>query len=330
MRFKGKSIFSVVAMLSLLLIPGISKADGLGDDVSISGFVDTAYYKDTLSETSSFSLDQAEVDIEKEIKGVGGLRVDIQHVKGSTGTTDEVLEQGYVWVNLGSDLKLTFGKFNAPIGFELLDPNDMYQYSHAMIFNYGLPTNLTGAMVSGGAGIVDFAVYAVNGWDLINDDNDKLTVGGRVGVTPLEGVNVGVSYITGDEGAAETELSVVDVDATITVIEDLTIGAEYNSGEIGSAEWSGFLVMVNYVFTDKIALTLRYDSFNDKDGARLGSGSEETRNAITVSPSYAIADGFGVLAEYRLTTSDEETFTDADGNAEDSQSEFAVKFTYSF
>ena len=64
-------------------------------------------------------------------------------------------EQGYVTRSrAGSqDLEgnypiLTFGKFNAPIGFELLDAPDMYQYSHSLVFSRGLPTNLTGAMLA--------------------------------------------------------------------------------------------------------------------------------------------------------------------------------------
>lgn len=313
-------------------------------EVTFSGFVDAAYYNNSNSEESTFSLDQAEFDIEKVIEEAGGLRIDIQHVRGDDGTTDNFLEQGYVWVDLPAGAKLTFGKFNAPIGFELLDPNDMYQYSHAMVFDNGLPTNLTGAMLSAAFGMVDVAVYAVNGWDQIADDNKDKTFGARIGVTPMEGVNIGLSFITGAEGsdadgADTSNLSVFDLDLSVTMIENLTIGAEYNSGTYENmsvtnpgddATWSGFLVMANYAFSDKIALTLRYDSFTDNEGARLDGGVEETRNAITISPSYAIADGFGVLAEYRLTSSDEKVFADKDGKAKDTLSELALEFTYNF
>lgn len=347
-RCKGaimkKSIgsFFAVTVMTLFLLAGPARAF---EGVSISGFVDTSYYNNSRNETSAFSLDEAELDVEKTIEGAGGLRADFNYrnVDGDLDA-DKVLEQGYVWIDLPAGFAFTFGKFNAPIGFELLDPTDMYQYSHAMVFNYGVPTNITGAMVSGAFGVVDLSVYVVNGWDIITDDNKDKTVGGRLGVTPLEGLNVGASYITGKEGSdaggAETSnLSVFDVDATFTMIDRLTVGAEYNMGtyegmsavDAGEdAEWSAWLVMANYAFTDKVGLTLRYDAFDDKDGARLGGGVAETRQSYTVSPSYAIAEGFGVLAEYRYTTSDEKVFADADGNLEDSVSEFAVEFTYSF
>ncbi|VAX16841.1 hypothetical protein MNBD_NITROSPINAE01-1110 [hydrothermal vent metagenome] len=356
MKFKKtvSRIFSATSSSALALalaiapfaLPANSEAASVViEDVTFSGFVDTSYYSNELTDSNTFALDQVELDVEKTINSAGGLRMDIQYVNtGENLTTDDILEQGYIWVNLPADLKLTFGKFNAPIGFELLDPNDMYQYSHSMVFDYGLPTNLTGAMVSGGFGMFDFAVYAVNGWDLISDDNKDKTFGGRFGVTPVEGVNFGVSGITGEEGtdaggAKTSNLSVVDIDFTITAIANLVIGGELNAGTYENmsavtpgddAKWTAFLVMANYSFTDKIALTLRYDQFHDEDGARLGNGIEETRSAITISPSYAIADGFGVLAEYRYTSSDEDTFVDRDGNKEGSASEVAVKFTFVF
>ncbi len=344
--FGVRAVFVFMSlMMTIAISPRISESAEVAEGLSMTGFVDASYYNNTLAETNTFALDQGELDVEKTIEGAGGLRVDIQHVNtGSSLTTDDILEQGYVWIDLLSGLKLTFGKFNAPIGFELLDPVDMYQYSHAMVFDNGLPTNLTGVMFSGGSGMFDFSIYAANGWDLIYDDNKDKTLGGRLGLTPVEGVNVGLSYITGKEGSDAGEgqtsnLSVMDIDLTITMVENLIIGAEFNSGVFegmsavktgDDATWTGFLVMANYAFTDKVALTLRYDQFHDAGGARLGGGVDETRGAFTVSPSYAVADGFNVLAEYRLSTSDKKTFTGADGKAEDNSSEFAIEFTFSF
>lgn len=352
-----KIILGAMALLAIMA-PGTARAFDVTEGFSISGFVDVSYYNNMRDETSTFSLDEGEVDIIKTIKDAGGLRLDINtrtvdrmvSVSASAGETisveglsDVAMEQGFVWIDLPSDFKFTFGKFNAPIGFELVDPNQMYQYSHAMVFTYGLPTNLTGAMLSGAFGMVDFSVYAVNGWDKIQDDNKDKTVGGRLGVTPVEGVNVGFSYITGKEGPVSdgispSNLSVFDVDATLTMIEGLTVGAEYNSGTHegqslvtagDDATWSGYLIMANYAVTDKVGLTLRYDAFDDKEGARLGAGKQKL-DSFTLSPSYAIGDGFGALAEYRYTKSDQKVFADKDGKLEDSVSEFAVEFTYSF
>jgi hypothetical protein len=77
---------------------------------------------------------------------------------------------------------LTFGRFNAPLGFELVDPNEMFQFSHSLVYTYGLPVNLTGAMVrKAWDGGLDARAYAVNGWDRNDETNQVPTWGGRVG-----------------------------------------------------------------------------------------------------------------------------------------------------
>ncbi|MBF0633408.1 MAG: porin [Nitrospinae bacterium] len=354
-----KRSFFIALVFTAALFRSQAMAEEADGGFKVSGFVDASYYTQDRSEASTFSLDETEVDIEKTIKDAGGLRLDINYrtvdrmvsvsaKEGETisigGLSDVTLEQGYVWADLPGGLKFTFGKFNAPIGFELVDPTQMFQFSHAMVFIYGLPTNLTGAMLSGAFGIADFSVYGVNGWDRIQDDNKDKTIGGRLGVTPVEGVNVGLSYITGKEGSDEagaqtSALGVYDVDMTIKAIAGLTLGAEFNSGKYegksavnsgSDAEWTGYMIVGNYAFTDKIALTLRYDSFDDKDGARLGSGLKEKRDSFTVSPSYAIAKGFNALLEYRQTKSDQKVFMDRGGKASDTVTEAALEFTYSF
>jgi hypothetical protein len=340
--FEENAMFKefIAGFAGALLTLGALGAPAYAADVVISGFVDTSLYVEQASDTTTFGLDQFEIDIEKAIEGVGGVRLDFNATPYSE-TFDDLMEQGYVWADMGP-VTLTMGKFNAPIGFELLDPVDMWQYSYAYVFVYGVPTNVVGVMASGDAGMVDYAVYVVNGWDLNGDDNSDKTFGGRIGLTPAEGYNVGVSYITGNEMVGEVDtakLTVIDIDATLEPVDGLTIGAEYNMGTFegqslahpgDDSTWTAYLVMVNYAFTDSMALTLRYDSFIDTEGERLGSGQEETIQSFTVSPSYSIYEGFLILAEFRMTQSSLEVYTDADGAPTDTLSEFAIEATYSF
>jgi hypothetical protein len=305
-------------------------------DVAISGFVDMGYYSDANSGMAGTSLDQIELDITASASDAVSTRFDLEFI----GDGSIAVEQGFIEIAPSESLKLTFGQFNAPIGFELLDAPDMYQYSHAMVFNSGLPTNLTGVMVSSGFGLVDISAYYVNGWDINIDDNNEKTVGTRIGLTPMETLNLGISYISGKEGAVDPlGLTVTDIDLTFTGVANLTVGFEYNMGvqEASSAvtsgddaTWTGYLLMANYAISDTYGLTFRYDAFDDTEGARLGGGVAEIRNSITLSPSMAIADGVAALFEYKTTTSDQEVFTDKDGNAKKDQTEIAIELTYSF
>ena len=347
----------------------------------ISGFVDASFFYDDDADTNTFGLDQTEINISKEITDWASLRFDLQHfpsgtrdvsggtsaatfptptssLTGATITDDDVIEQGYLTLTApgGEGLTFTFGKFNAPIGFELLDPVDMYQFSHALVFNLGIPTNLVGAMFSTSfiGNMLDISFYVVNGWDNEPDTNKDKTFGGRIGVTPTKGLNFGISGITGKDGSGGAPgvpdtLTVIDIDGTITVIPNLTLGMELNKGwdeqapgiNTDDEEWWGFLLMGHYDYTEWGGITLRYDYFDDDDlgtrlvttraAAAIAAGiTSDTRQAITISPTFVIAEGFGVLFEYRYDFSNKNVFIDSKGVLDDNNSTIAFEMTYAF
>ncbi|MFQ5456211.1 MAG: outer membrane beta-barrel protein [Nitrospirota bacterium] len=311
-------------------------------DIKITGFVDVSYSTDDNADTKDFNMDQIEVDIEREISGIASLRTDLNFTGTDPLTRDDIIEQGFVTLTLlrGGDTTLTIGKFNAPIGFELLDAPDMYQFSHALVFKNGLPTNLTGLQVSKGLGdMADISLYIVNGWDVMEDNNDGKTFGGRLGISPDDEIGLGLSYITGPEQDSndDNNRSVLDIDASVSSIQNLLIGAEFNLGKEegigiggGDANWLGYLVMMHYDLKDWVGFTFRYDYFNDKDGQRTGLGKEVVEQAVTFAPTFTIADGMGALIEYRKDFADTNAFIDADGNPSDDNTVVAVEFTYSF
>ena len=335
-----KKFFAGIAVVAMGVFFSAGVSMAAGGDLEISGFVDASYL-DTEYGASTFTLDQVEIDLEKKLDDKLSLRADIEYVNATDPTTSDVLiEQGYITYALdaGTGVDITVGKFNAPIGFELLDAPDMYQFSHALVFDHGLPTNLTGVM--GGYKFndqVDAVAYVVNGWDNNTDSNSTKTIGGRVGIAAMEGVSVGLSYITGPEGTNNNDKrTVFDIDVTVTTIENLTLGFEFNSGEednagdgVTDSEWTGYLLMGHYDFNDIYGLTVRYDVFDDKGGARLNDGDtlKEEQTAITIAPTFVLGENAGMLIEYRLLESDQKVFA---GGAEDSQSSVAVEFTYKF
>lgn len=335
----------MVLMGAAFSVPAADAADIAG--VNISGFVDVSY-SDADDSNSTFSLDEIEVDVQKQLSENISLRTDINYravdadTAGDDLSFEELVEQGYVTIkldNVGSGLDLTLGKFNAPIGFELLDPVDMYQFSHALVFDNGLPTNLTGVMGAYNLNdMIDIAAYVVNGWDNNTDNNQSKTVGGRIGINAMPGVAIGLSAISGtNETTTVNKRTVYDVDATITMVDNLTIGVELNAGSeenanslvggSGDGDWTAYLIMGHYDLDDTYGVTLRYDSFHDEHGSRLGNSLDETQSAFTVAGTMVLGDGAGLLAEWRRLDSDQNVFNNS---TEDSSDTFAVEFTYSF
>lgn len=322
--------------------------------LNASGFVDAAYFKDMNSNADSgqftgFSLDQVEVDLTKTIGDKGFVRADIEYVNGADPMNAiDYLEQGYLQYNVAvneKQLELMFGKFNAPIGYELLDPIDMYQYSHSEVFMYGLPTNLTG--LKGYMSFcekIDAHAYIVNGWDNNSENNDALTFGARLGVKPTEKIGLGFSAIAGPEAAGKDAKgrTVIDVDVTANVTEDLLLGGELNLGseseaamidnKVEDASWMGFLVMGHYDFNETFGLTGRFGSFSDDMGIKTGlpSSKDLTYSSITIAPTASLGEKMGCLLEIRMDSASEEIWLDSDGKATDARTTVAFEVTYGF
>ena len=310
------------------------------DGINLSGFVDASNYTDHNTGASSFGLDQVEVDIEKSFSDRASVRADIEYVNDGQGGFGFDLEQGYVAWKAGGNWKwqFTFGKFNAPIGFESLDPTGMYQYSYGLLRIYTVPRNLTGVMVSLAAPkLVKWSLYAVNGWDVNTDNNKDKTIGTRFGFDVRENLSFGLSALTGPEldDNNSSRRSVLDFDLTYNPLSFWTVGADFNMGaesktlaDNGTARWSGFLLMNNFQFAQRYGFTARLDYLNDRDGSRTNTPQE--LKAVCISPSVKIADGLSGLFELRYHWSDRESFADADGAAKSHQTSTAFEFTYGF
>ena len=307
-------LISIVLLFSSLVKPQTN--------LVISGFVDGSMAIPVDDGDMGFSFDGLEIDLEKELATGVALRADIDFAEPFIPMTeaDDVVfganvEQAYV---IFTPLKIgdggptvTFGKFNAPIGYELLDAPDMYQFSHSLVFDYALPTNLSGISVAHdvGAGL-DVVAYLANGWD-VNAPDSSMIFGGRLGYTGIDGLAAGVSGIQDDSG----DNFVIDIDAAVTMVPNLTLGFEFNTGHKDDAGdgITGWLVMGNYSFGN-FAITLRQDAWG-------AAGS------TTISPSMGIAEGAGVLFEYRLDTG---TFDDDGVYTKGKNTSAAIEFTFTF
>ncbi len=320
---------------------------------TISGFVDASYAGNLDTKEETFGLDQVEVDIVREIGDRAVLRADLEWVKsGEDGEQwDVVAEQGilsYVPAFL-PELTFSLGKFNAPIGFEQLDAPDMYQYSHSLVFDHCLPTNLTGAMF--GFNLtpdLDVVAYVANGWDRNQEHNDVKTFGGRVGYSLGELGGFGVSLLGGYEGLDAQQRrtdkrTVIDLDVALTPLENLIVGGELNLGTVAGGgdgaddpTWTGFLIMAHYEINEWLGITGRFDMIDDPDaylfGAVDGQGQplEESRTSFTIAPTFVLGDGMGALIELRVDGSSEDRFPDRDGELKGTTTSVAFEMTYTF
>ncbi len=307
------------------------------DNLNISGFVDGSYSGQNASTTTSstgFGLDQVELDVEYAKNNVG-FRFDLNGSPSAGGnvTQNGLFEQGYVYYTfegvLDEGITFTFGKFNAPIGWELLDAPDMYQFSHALVFNNGLPTNLIGASLSGKVGAVDAVIYYTNEVDKNGVTTKGIrSAGTRIGITPMEGANIGISLLsTGNPGLTATRT--LDVDFTYDAVENLVVGGEYNQVKTASTATTtvksgGYFLTVHYDFAPMLGATYRFGVW-DNDTKKTGKATSNT-----VALTTTLGDGFGALAEYRTVNNTMATATGDGFAANFNTKAYAFEMTYSF
>jgi hypothetical protein len=207
-----------------------------------------------------------------------------------------------------SALNLSFGRFDAPIGFERDDEPLNLLPTNSFNFELARPSKLTGLIARyTGSPRWGATVYAANGWDAPIDDNRGKTVGARVDLLPTEGVAIGLNGLYGPEvpGTDAQQRTLLSADATLQPVPELIIGAEGNVGRqltgATAAKWSGVAATVFYRLGTTFGLSVRAETLRDRDG--LVSGTPQTLRSLTISPWYFYREASeGIFSNIEHTT----------------------------
>ena len=286
-----------------------------------------------------FVVDQVEIDLQKSFGENIRLRADLDFVDiantagkagGSAGADTIGVEQAYVTANLaaGNGIELLVGKFNAPVGTEVVDRNENWLISYASPFRFMTPTNVTGAkLYYAFSDLIDWHFAVVNDINSGGFATDSAipSVISRLGFNWGEEGNestLGLSAGFGPENAnhnAHVDFF-GDLDLMIALTDTWTLGGEVvyrqtNSitGGANQKAWAGFLA-ANYQASDAWDVTFRGDMLWEVNptGARGTSGASTTGAtwsglvnggtliAGTVGAGYVITDGAKLKLEYRF------------------------------
>jgi hypothetical protein len=285
----------------------------IGENLDVSGFIDMSTTTSDAggSSTDTLSLDQWEIDFNFSPSEGLSAQVDLN----DTGDGAEV-EQAFVMLDLGQGLALKAGLMLTPLGYEAAEPTGLYQSSvSATIIGYPGYANGIAAMYGNDLGSLYLAV--VDASYSGDKDAEDLSFEAQLKLSPMEGLTLQAGYAsekfgsteaTGVTGDANFADAVGSYDQGIAnfwaeyATGPITLAAEYNSlFEIGApnADGDGYLVMLNYALTDKMAVTFRHSS------VELDTGFENTE--FTISPSYAVSDNLLTLLEFRTDEYDDST-----------------------
>ncbi len=270
----------------------IFAAQTVAAEVKFSGFVDMSVFSD--DGDASMSLDQFELDVSTDLGSGVSMRADVNAL-GPTAPVE--LEQAFIAYDTGEGAAIAVGKFLSCTGFEAAEPTDMYQYSYSATLVYGGYQNgiaaSYGSDMFGLYGAVVSSVWDGAETDLSGDESD-VGFEAQVALMPVEGITAKAAL------AKEDEQTLINVWGMLET-GPLTVAAEVNSmsdwGEYESG--LGYLGMLNYGLNDQIGVTARYSAIA---WTPMGGGEDDETSEITIAPSYAISDNWGLVAEVKMLT----------------------------
>ncbi len=268
---------------------------------------------------------------------VGRLPID---GKGATGTALAIKQAYFTW-KATDKFSITAGQFGTHIGYEVIDAPINYNYSLSNLFNNG-PFYHTGVKATI-APSSKFSLMAglVNGLDSKDDNNSKLGFIAQAFTSPKEGFNIYLNYFGSDEGVDEKSFySLLDLTTSYQINSKFLVGLNAAYGTQSEMTWKGAAIYSNYAFTDKFGVGLRFENFDNKDGARalLNTKGEGTSvNSFTLTGNVIISDNLLFKPEFRIdsfakgTGAESGQFQDSNGKfTKSSQSTFGGALVFKF
>lgn len=226
---------------------------------------------------------------------------------------------GEIVAPLGTGLKIKFGKFITPLGYEYVNPSLNGLYSHSFLFGI-VPFSHTG--IVGTYALSDeltITAGITRGWDQsVKDSNNGFDFLGSVGYVK-DKLTAAVSLTVGPEGAEDSDYRyAVDAWATYAMSDQLTVGVnadyiyESNGGQDGDgSQVYGIAGYGTYKLCDYVLVNGRLEWFNDTSRASgFDSTLYEATLGLTVIPFAKddIGSNFKIRPEVRLDLADEDVF----------------------
>lgn len=245
----------------------------------------------------------------------GQLTTSLAEGGGGGGEVATDIEIDNLLVNFtppgATNISVSFGKFDMPIGFERDDEPLNLQPTESFNYQYARPGKMVGLIGRWNlTPSLDLAGWVGNGWNSQVDPNHGKTVGLRVGTRPTENTSFGLAGLYGPEGpqGSTHERYLLTFDYALQPTRDVIVAGEANYGgdrsvlaDGSDATWYGGLLTVFNRFSERLGGTVRAEVFRDRSGAR--TGLPQTLESLTVTPIYFLGTGReGIFANVEHTT----------------------------
>jgi hypothetical protein len=239
----------------------------------------------------------------------------------------QYLKEGYLsyLVPVGKGLQLDAGKFVTEHGAEVIETNQNWNYSRSLLFNYAIPFYHFGLRAKYTfSDKYSVALFAVNGWNNILDNNTGKTGGITLGWNPTKKISITQNYMGGPEGLSDHVFEVgngnnsawrhlsdtviaYNPNAKLSLQANIDYGREERRLTTPKpADWSGIAAYAKYAFNPKVAVAGRYEFYNDHTG--FTTGTAQHLNEVTGTLERKIAGHLLSRVELRHDSSNQNFF----------------------
>jgi hypothetical protein len=334
-----------------------------GDLPSIGGYVDVyltyahqldGQYNGLEAKKAQFTLDRAEFFLQHRMTdwADGYFEVSIT----AFDETDINLDEAWLRVVIpwGEGLTLLGGAYDVPIGIGANENIDIWNWQFKMVNLLVAPWSITGGLVEYEvAELVNINFWIGNGWGYSepygvnspqfgrDQPDTEMLYGGRVGVSPDEMFDVGISLVWANEEGAGLDpwrsrfmvdldfrwldlpefLGALDFELWWLQLTDTPIGG----GLYQDSEAYGGVAQFNIATPmESLSVSLGFEVVWDENGIVFGgdpngilSLGSQTRYSVEVTPIWAIGDHVIVALTWRSDWSNRDVMTNSDGNPTD-------------
>jgi hypothetical protein len=320
--------------------------------IDVTGFVDVYYgynfnQVDPLLRTfdvqhNTFSLSLAEVAFAKvpTAESKVGFRADLDFGKTADlvaayepeSNGQEIykhIQQAYGSLLTGK-VQWDVGKFVTPMGAEVIESQDNWNYTRSVLFGYAIPFYHVGVRATITASPkLTLTGYLVNGWNNSSEINGNKTIHLGATLKPNDKVTWIGNYMVGKETAdSDDTRNLFDTTLILALSPKFSLMANYDYGKEGDTSWWGLAAYAKLQAMPNWAVVGRYEYLDDTDGGFMTFGTKA--QTITVTSDHLIAGGLKMRLEYRTDFADEALFPKDDGLSKKSQTTLTVGLVYGF